>query len=84
MTEDPEWGGQGMPTTVALAANNYFLGANYAFMGYPGLTHGAGKLINAFGTDKQEELFLKKNVYGSMDGYNVTHRAGGWIGRRRT
>ena len=68
MTEDPEWGGQGMPTTVALAANNYFLGANYAFMGYPGLTHGAGKLINAFGTDKQKELFLKKMYEGQWTG----------------
>ena len=68
MTEDPEWGGQGMPTTVALAANNYFLGANYAFMGYPGLTHGAGKLINAFGTDKQKELFLKKMYTGQWTG----------------
>ncbi|MBE9504333.1 MAG: acyl-CoA dehydrogenase, partial [Proteobacteria bacterium] len=68
MTEDPEWGGQGMPTTVALAANNYFFGANYAFMGYPGLTHGAGKLINAFGTDKQKELFLKKMYTGQWTG----------------
>jgi len=68
MTENPEWGGQGMPTTVALAANNYFVGANYAFMGYPGLTHGAGKLINAFGADKQKELFLKKMYTGQWTG----------------
>ncbi len=68
MTEDPEWGGQGMPTTVALAANDYFVGANYAFMMYPGLTHGGGKLINAFGTDKQKELFLKKMYTGEWTG----------------
>ncbi|MCK4932318.1 MAG: acyl-CoA dehydrogenase, partial [Candidatus Aminicenantes bacterium] len=68
MTEDPEWGGQGMPTTVAMAANDYFVGANYAFMMYPGLTHGAGKLINAFGTDKQKELFLKKMYTGGWTG----------------
>lgn len=42
MTEDPEWGGQGMPKTVALAAGDYLVGANYAFMMYAGLTHGAG------------------------------------------
>lgn len=64
MTEDPEWGGQGMPTTVALAASDYLVGANYAFMIYPGLTHGAGKMIEAFGTDKQKELFLKKLYTG--------------------
>ncbi|HCY85252.1 MAG TPA: acyl-CoA dehydrogenase, partial [Desulfobacteraceae bacterium] len=26
MCDDPEWGGQGMPAPVALAANNYFNG----------------------------------------------------------
>ncbi|UCD88988.1 MAG: acyl-CoA dehydrogenase [Desulfobacterales bacterium] len=68
MTEDPEWGGQGMPTTVALAVSDYFVGANYAFMMYPGLTHGAGKLVEAFGTDKQKQLFLKKLYTGEWTG----------------
>ena len=30
MIEDPEWGGQGMPRTVALAASDYMNGANFA------------------------------------------------------
>jgi alkylation response protein AidB-like acyl-CoA dehydrogenase len=68
LTEDPEWGGQGMPTTVALAVSDYFVGANYAFMMYPGLTHGAGKLVEAFGTDKQKQLFLKKMYTGEWTG----------------
>ncbi len=68
MTEDPEWGGQGMPATVALAANDYFVGANFAFMIYPGLTHGAGRLVETFGTDKQKEIFLKKMYTGEWTG----------------
>jgi hypothetical protein len=60
MTEDPELGGQGMPITISLAASDYFNGANFALMMYPGLTHGAGKLVEIFGTAKQKELFLKK------------------------
>lgn len=68
MTEDPDWGGQGMPETVALAARDYLLGANYAFMIYSGLTHGAGKLIEAFGTDEQKKLFLKKMYSGEWAG----------------
>jgi len=68
MTEDPEWGGQGMPRTVALSAGDYFNAANYAFMMYPGLTHGAGKLVEAFGTDKLKELFLKKMYTGKWTG----------------
>jgi len=68
MIEDPEWGGQGMPRTVALAASDFMNGANFAFMMYPGLTHGAGKLVEAFGTDKQKALFLKKMYTGEWTG----------------
>ncbi len=68
MPEDPEWGGQGMPKTVALAASDYFNGANYAFMMYPGLTHGAAKLVEAFGTDEQKKLYLKNMYTGKWTG----------------
>jgi len=68
MTEDPEWGGQGMPTTVAMAASDYLVGANYAFMIFQGLTHGAGKLIESFGSEKQKQLFLKKMYSGEWSG----------------
>ena len=68
MPENTEWGGQGMPETVALAANDYLVGANSAFMLYPGLTHSAGKLIEAFGTDKQKKHFLKKMYTGQWSG----------------
>jgi len=68
MIEDPKWGGQGMPRAVALAASDYMNGANFAFMMYPGLTHGAGKLVETFGTDRQKELFLKKMYTGEWTG----------------
>ena len=68
MNEDPEWGGQGMPKSVGLAASEFLTGANYAFMMYPGLTHGAGKLVEAFGTDKLKQLFLKKMFTGEWTG----------------
>jgi alkylation response protein AidB-like acyl-CoA dehydrogenase len=68
MIEDPKWGGQGMPRAVALAASDYMNGANFAFMMYPGLTHGAGKLVETFGTEKQKELFLKKMYTGEWTG----------------
>jgi alkylation response protein AidB-like acyl-CoA dehydrogenase len=68
MIEDPKWGGQGMPRAVALAASDYMNGANFAFMMYPGLTHGAGKLVEAFGTEQQKALFLKKMFTGEGAG----------------
>ncbi|WP_299983949.1 acyl-CoA dehydrogenase [Desulfobacula sp.] len=67
MCDDPDWGGQGMPSAVALAANNYFNGANFPFMLHNILTHGAGKLVECFGTDKQKELFLE-NMYTGIWG----------------
>ena len=68
MIEDPKWGGQGMPRAVALAASDYMNGANFAFMMYAGLTHGAGKLVESFGTEQQKELFLKKMYTGEWAG----------------
>ena len=68
MTEDVEWGGQGMPRSVAMAASEYFVGANLAFMMYPGLTHGAGKLVETFGTQQQKDMYLKKMYTGEWCG----------------
>jgi hypothetical protein len=68
MCDDPRWGGQGMPATVALAANNFFNGANYPFMLHNILSHGAGKLVESFGTEKQKQLFLEKMYTGVWGG----------------
>jgi alkylation response protein AidB-like acyl-CoA dehydrogenase len=68
LSDHPDWGGQGMPATLSLAANDYFIGANFAFMMYPGLTHGAGRLVRTFGTQKQKDLFLKKMFTGEWTG----------------
>jgi alkylation response protein AidB-like acyl-CoA dehydrogenase len=68
VTEDPEWGGQGMPKTVASAAAEYFNGANYPFMMYPGLTQGAGHLVEKFGTQKQKDTYLKNMFTGKWTG----------------
>jgi len=68
LSDSPEWAGQGMPVTLSLAANDYFIGANFAFMIYPGLTHGAGRLVETFGTGKQKKMFLKKMFTGQWTG----------------
>jgi hypothetical protein len=68
MPEDPEWGGGGMPRTVSLAAGDYFNGANYGFMMYTGLTHGAALLVEHFGTDEQKDTYLKKMYTGEWGG----------------
>lgn len=60
LTEDPEYGGQGLPHIIAQAAMEYMIGANYTLMTYAILGHSAGKMVDIFGTPKQKELFLKK------------------------
>lgn len=68
MCDDPEVGGQGMPRTVGCAALEYMVGANTAFMLYYAMTHGAAKLIEAFGTQEQKELYMKKMFSGEWGG----------------
>ncbi|WP_373499782.1 acyl-CoA dehydrogenase [Desulfococcus sp.] len=68
MCDDPGWGGQGMPATVSLAVKNYFHGANFPFVLTILLAHGAGKLVERFGTDRQKALFLKKMYAGEWGG----------------
>ncbi|MBS3809910.1 MAG: acyl-CoA dehydrogenase [Desulfobacterales bacterium] len=86
MPEDPEWGGQGMPRSVAMAASEYFNGANYSFMMYAGLTHGAGRLVENFGTDRQKKLFLKNMYTGKWTGTMLLTEpvAGSDVGRLET
>ena len=68
MTENPDWGGQGMPRTVATAASDFLMAANFAFIMYGGLTHGAGELIDHFGSDDLKKRFLKKLFSGEWTG----------------
>ncbi len=86
LTEDPEYGGQGMPRTVAMAANDYLVGANYAFAMYAGLTHGAALLVEAFGTDEIKQRFLKNMFTGKWTGTMLLTEpeAGSDVGRLTT
>jgi len=68
LARDPEVGGQGMPETLALAATNYFIGGNMALMLFVGLTHGAARLVENFGTEEQKATYLKNMYTGKWTG----------------
>ncbi|MDY0360762.1 MAG: acyl-CoA dehydrogenase [Desulforegulaceae bacterium] len=68
MYDDPDWGGQGMPKTVSLAANEYFYGACNSFMLFHMLSHGAAKLIENYGTEDQKNKCLKNMYSGKWSG----------------
>ena len=61
MCEDPEYGGQGMPEVIAMAVAELFIGANCSFMLYPAMNHGAGKLVEEFGTKNILKIFTRGN-----------------------
>ncbi len=71
MCDDPDVGGQGMPMLVGYAALEYMTGANSAFMLYYGMTHGAAKLVEAFGDETQKRLYMKKMFAGTWGGTMV-------------
>jgi alkylation response protein AidB-like acyl-CoA dehydrogenase len=60
LTEDPDWGGQGLPANIAQAVGEYLYGSNWALTNYGGMGHGTGKMIELFGTQQQKEMFLEK------------------------
>jgi hypothetical protein len=67
-SRDSKWGGQGMPETVAIATKDYLLGGNMALLLCGGLTHGAARLVEIFGTDAQKATYLRKMFTGEWSG----------------
>ena len=83
---DPEYGGQGLPLSLAAAVVEMW---NSACMGWalcPLLTFGAIELLQAHGSPAQKELYLKKMVSGEWTGtMNLTEpQAGSDLGVLRT
>ena len=67
-SNNPEFGGQGLPAVVSGLLGELFVGANMAFMTYPGLATGNGRLIENFGTDKDKDLCIEKMFTGVWGG----------------
>ena len=67
-SSNPEFGGQGLPSAVGGLLGEIFNGANIAFMTYPGLAVGNGRLIENFGTDEDRALFVEKMYTGVWGG----------------
>jgi alkylation response protein AidB-like acyl-CoA dehydrogenase len=66
--QNPEWGGQGMPHSLNVMAQNYLFGANMALMMVAGLNHGAGEILERFGTGIQKKLYLENLYTGRWGG----------------
>ncbi|MBU2547355.1 MAG: acyl-CoA dehydrogenase [Proteobacteria bacterium] len=68
VSNSPEFGGQGLPQIVGGMVLEIFCGANLNVMAYPGLTVGAGRLVENHGTDEDKALFVEKMYTGVWGG----------------
>jgi alkylation response protein AidB-like acyl-CoA dehydrogenase len=86
LSVDPDMGGQGFPTTLYLASSELFVAANQALMMYPGLTIGAARLIEKYGTEDQQRTFMDKMYTGEWGGTMclTEPQAGSDVGALRT
>jgi len=80
LSNDPEWGGQGMPVTISLAANDYFIGANFAFMVYPRFDPRCRQTGANIWNRSTKKTVFKKDVHRGMDRYDAVDRTGSRIG----
>ena len=68
LSQNPEYGGQGLPLIIAEAVQEFFMSANFAFGCYAGMGPGNGAMIENFGSQEQKDLFLKKMYDGTWCG----------------
>jgi alkylation response protein AidB-like acyl-CoA dehydrogenase len=57
---EQDMGGQGFPSALYCATVELFAAANQAFTMYPGLTIGAARLIEYYGTEEQQREYMDK------------------------
>ena len=83
---DPEFGGQGLPWTVAFAVQEMWQAANMSFGLCPLLNQGAVELLQDHGSDAQKQHYLPRLISGEWTGtMNLTEpQAGSDVGAVRT
>lgn len=86
LSASPEFGGQGMPRTLATAVEEIWAGANLSFKLCPMLTNSAIEALERVGTPAQQQTYLPKMVSGEWSGtMNLTEpQAGSDLAQVRT
>jgi alkylation response protein AidB-like acyl-CoA dehydrogenase len=86
LAHTPEWGGQGMPYSLALACNDFFFGACLTFSLDALLGVGAAHLVEVFGTEELKRIYLEKMYTGVWGGTMclTEPQAGSDVGALRT
>ncbi len=68
LSAETEYGGQGMPNLMGIIINELAGTANWSWLMYPGLSHGAIKTIEEHGDEEQKQKFLTRLIEGSWTG----------------
>src|SRR5690554_3036454 len=68
MTSDPQYGGQGLPSSIGIVMSEMVGTANWSWGMYPGLSHGAMNTLEAHGTEEQKQTYLTKLISGEWTG----------------
>ncbi|HTR12850.1 MAG TPA: acyl-CoA dehydrogenase C-terminal domain-containing protein [Roseiarcus sp.] len=68
LASDPAYGGQGLPTFLAVLFSEYANAANIAFSMYPGLTNGAAAALMTHASDELKSRYLPKMTTGEWTG----------------
>jgi len=63
-----EMGGQGAPSFISSAVNEYFMSANWALNCYVSIGLGTAAMIALYGTDEQKEKYVPKLVSSDWGG----------------
>jgi alkylation response protein AidB-like acyl-CoA dehydrogenase len=86
LAADPEYGGQGLPWTLATAVQEIWNSANLSFALGPVLTQGAVEALQIHGTEQQKATYLPKLISGAWTGtMNLTEpQAGSDVGALKT
>ena len=61
-------GGQGAPTFIGSAINEYFMAANWPLNGYLSMGNGTAAMIHMYGTEEQKEKYVKRLVSAELGG----------------
>jgi alkylation response protein AidB-like acyl-CoA dehydrogenase len=86
ISDPPEVGGQGFPLVIANACIEFFGAGNWSLFMYPGLTHGAARLLEEFGSPELQERYMHKLFAGELAGTMclTEPQAGSDVGSLRT
>ena len=68
LSAETAYGGQGMPSLLGIIINELAGTANWSWLMYPGLSHGAIKTIEEHGDEQQKQTYLTRLIEGGWTG----------------